>query len=73
VVGGIDLVVHVIGLDQDNVLVDAAGPDVSLVSELGATEPGGRAATDGSDIEIVADANDPDGPRVAQGAVASAR
>jgi 6-phosphogluconate dehydrogenase len=62
-----------IRLDQDNVLVDAAGPHVTFVSELGATEPGGRAAADGPDIEVVADANDPDGPRVAKGAVASAR
>jgi hypothetical protein len=36
-------------------------------------ETGGHAATDGSDIEVVADANDPDGPRVAQGAILSAR
>src|SRR5215218_1042010 len=72
-VGGVDLLVQVIDLDQAHVFVDAAGLDVAFVADLGATEPGGGAAVDGPDIEVVAVADDPDGPGVAQGAVASTR
>src|SRR5512132_1240470 len=72
-VGGVDLLVQVVDLDQVHVFVDAAGLDVGFVACLGATEPGGGAAVDGSDIEVVAVAHDPDGPRVAQGPVASTR
>jgi hypothetical protein len=72
-VGGVDLVVKVVGLDQAHVLVDAAGLDVAFVAHLAATEPGGRAAVDGSDVEVVAVAYDPDGPGDAEGAVASTR
>jgi hypothetical protein len=72
-VGGVDLLVQVVGLDQAHIFVDAAGLDVGFVADLGAAEPGGGAAVDGSDIEVVAVADDPDGPGVAQGPVASTR
>ncbi len=38
-VGGVDLVVHVVRFDEENVLVDAAGFDVGFVARLGAAEP----------------------------------
>src|SRR5512132_334321 len=39
-VGGVDLVVEVgVGVGEGDVLVDAAGPDMALVADLGAGEP----------------------------------
>ena len=58
--GGVDLVVHVVRLDEENILVDAAGTNAALVTHLDAAEPGGRASVDGADVEVVAVANDPD-------------
>src|SRR4029450_7547454 len=73
-VGGVDGVVEVgVGVGEGDVLVDAAGPDVAFVAHLGAGEPATGAPVHGPDIEVVADADDPDGPRAAQGVVASAR
>ena len=37
---GVDLVVDVVGLDEEDVFVDAAGPDVAFVMHLYAAEPG---------------------------------
>jgi hypothetical protein len=72
-VGSVDLVVEGgVGVGEGDVLVDAAGPDVALVAHLGAGEPAAGTPVHGADIEVVAHADDPDGPRVAQGAVASA-
>jgi hypothetical protein len=59
-VGGVDLVVHVVRLDEENVFLDAAGPDPTFVAHLSGTEPGGRAPVDGPDVEVVAEADDPD-------------
>src|SRR5215211_6205465 len=73
-VGGVDLVVEVgVGVGEDDVLVDAAGPDVAFVAYLSAGEPAAGTPVHRADIEVVAHADDPDGPRVAQGPVATAR
>src|SRR5215218_1228335 len=75
-VGGVDLVIEVgvgVGVGEGDVFVDAAGPDIALVARLGAREPAAAASVHGADIEVVAHADDPDGPGVAQGAVASRR
>src|SRR5215218_3532937 len=73
-VGGVDLVIEVgVGVGEGDVFVDAAGPDIALVARLGAREPAATASVHGADIEVVAHADDPDGPGVAQGAVASRR
>jgi hypothetical protein len=37
-VGGVDLVVHVARLDEEDILVDTAGLDVGFVTHLGAAE-----------------------------------
>src|SRR5215211_363801 len=73
-VGGVDLVIEVgVGVGEGDVLVDTAGPDVALVADLGGGEPAAAASVHRTHVEVVADADDPDGPRVAQGAVASGR
>src|SRR6266581_380204 len=59
-VGGVDLAVHVVRFDEENVLAEAAGFDVSFVAHLGVAEPWGRASVDGADVEVVVLANDPD-------------
>jgi len=69
-VGGVDLVVHVVRLDEENVFVDAAGVNVCFVVALGAAESRCGAPVDGSDVEVVAMADDPDRHRVAQRAAA---
>jgi hypothetical protein len=38
-VGSVDLVVHVVRLDEENVFVDAAGADTGLVRRLGGAKP----------------------------------
>jgi MFS family permease len=68
---GVDFVVDVVRLDEKNVFVDAAGANVSFVSHLCAAEPGRPASVDGADVEVVAVADDPDGHRASQRAVAS--
>src|SRR5215216_3001799 len=73
-VGGVDLIVEVgVGVGEDDVPIHAAGPDVALVADLGGGEPAATASVHGADIEVVAHADDPDGPRLAQGTVASRR
>src|SRR3989442_2385535 len=51
-VRGVDLVVLLHGLDEENVLVDAAGPDVAFLTLTGATEPGGRSYVAGSVVTV---------------------
>src|SRR5919199_1381213 len=72
-VGGVDLVVDagVRFLHEGDVLLDAPGPDPPFVARLGGAEPGAAAPAPGADVEIVADADDPDRHRRAQRAVAS--
>jgi hypothetical protein len=70
-IGSVDLVPDVVRLDEENLLLDAAGVDACFVASPGAAEPGGRASVDGSDVEVVAVADDPDRHRVSQRAVAS--
>jgi hypothetical protein len=70
-VRGVDLVIDVVRLDEENVFVDATGVNVRFVTILGAAEPGGGASVDGSDEEVVAVADDSDNDGVSQGAIAS--
>src|SRR5437763_8435296 len=71
-VGGVDLVIEIGGgVYEDDVFLDAAGADVTFVPVLGAAEPGGGAPVNGSDVEVVAEAHDPDCHRIPQPAVAS--
>src|SRR5919199_5004871 len=72
-VGGVDLVVDagVRFFHEGDVLLDAPGRDPPFVAPLGAAEPGAAAPAPGADVEIVADADDPDRHRRAQCAVAS--
>src|SRR5919106_3626379 len=73
-VGGVDGVVEGgVGVGEVDVLVDATGPDVTFMADLGGREPATGTPVHGADIEVVAHPDDPDGPRVAQAAVASTR
>jgi hypothetical protein len=72
-VRGVDLVVHVVPLDEEDVLVDAAGLDAAFVTHLNTAEPRGRASVDGADVQVVAVANDPDRHRLSERAVAPQR
>src|SRR5688500_4477580 len=74
-VGGVDLFIDlgVSLLQECDIFFDAASADVALVAHLGATEPGGGAPMNRSDIEIIANADDPDRHRVSQRAVAPER
>src|SRR5438093_91617 len=68
-VRGVDLVVHVVRFDEENVLFDAASLDMCVMAVLGGSEPGGRASVDGSDVQVVGEADDPNGHWVPQRAV----
>lgn len=72
-VHGVDLVVDVgVGLlHKGDVFLDAAGPDPPFVAHLSATEPGAGAPVNGSHVEVVAVADDPNRHRLSQHAVAS--
>src|SRR5260370_27390306 len=68
----VDLVVDVVvGVHEAHVFVDAACADVPLIAIPRTTEPSAGAPVDGSDVEIVAVADDPDRHRLSQRAVAS--
>jgi hypothetical protein len=58
VVGGFDLVVRCVCLDERHVLLDAAGADTGLVAVLGAAEPGRPASVHGTHVDVVAVADD---------------
>ena len=47
------------GILKDDVLVDATSLDVALVAQLSTAKPRGSAPVTGSDVEVVAVANDP--------------
>src|SRR6516162_3629619 len=71
-VRGVDLVVEGGGgILKDDVLVDATSLDVALVAQLSTAKPRGSAPVTGSDVEVVAVANDPNRHRFSQRAVAS--
>ena len=71
-VGGIDLVVERwVGLHISNVFAHAASLDATFVAHLGAAEPGGGAPVNRPDVEVVAEADDPNRHRFAQRAVAA--
>ena len=71
-VGGVDLVIDIaVGVHEGDVFVNATSLDVAFVARLSATEPGGGAPVDGSDVEVVAVADDPNRHRISQRAVAS--
>jgi hypothetical protein len=73
-VSGFDLVADGgIGVLKNDVFLDAAGVDAAFVANLSAAKPGGGASVTGSDIEIVAEANDPDCHRLSQRSVESER
>src|SRR6202023_2675112 len=55
------------------ILLDAAGPDPAYVRLLDATEPDPIAPPDGTDVKAIAVADDPDGDRLSQRAVAPER
>jgi len=52
-VGGVDLVIHVVRLDEVDVFLDVAGADVGFVSRLCAAEPRGGASVDGAAVPIL--------------------
>ena len=71
-VRGVDLVIEGGGgILKDDVLVDATSLDVALVAQLSTAKPRGSAPVAGSDVEVVAVANDPNRYRFSQRAVAS--
>ena len=73
-INGVDLVEDGgIGVGKGNVFLDAAGVDAAFVANLSATKPGGGAPVGGSDVEIVAKANDPDCHRLSQRSIAPER
>src|SRR3989441_13337975 len=47
-------------LHEGDVLLDAARPDPTFVAHLGAAEPGAAPPPVGADVEVVAEADDPD-------------
>jgi hypothetical protein len=63
-VGGVNLVVHFVRLDEENIFLDATHADVRFVAFLGGADPGGGVPVHGSDVEIATLANNPDGHRL---------
>ena len=60
----VEFIVDVVaGVGEGDVFADAPGLDVAFVPLLGAAEPGGTGPVDGSDIEAIAVADDPDRSR----------
>src|SRR5918992_2311550 len=61
-IGGVDPLVELLFIDRDqvDVLVDPAGPDVTLMALLDAAVPGAGPAPPRADIQVVALADHPD-------------
>ena len=57
-------------LYESDVFVHAARADVPFMARLNTTELGGGAPVDGSDVDVVADADDPDRHQVSQPVIA---
>src|SRR5262249_20369500 len=73
-VGGIDRVVEDgVGIHKSDVSVDAASLDVAFAAHSSAAVPGGAAPVTGSDVKVVAMADDPDRHRLAPRAGAPQR
>ena len=69
---GVDLVVDVrVGLLEGDVFQKAPSQDAAFVAHLKAAEPGGGGPVDGSDVEIVGEADDLKDHRLSQHSVAS--
>jgi hypothetical protein len=67
VVRSVDFVVDVvIGVVERDVPLDAARSDPTFVPRPSASEPGGGGPVDGSDVEVLTSADDPDRHRVAE-------
>src|SRR5689334_15797132 len=70
---GVNLIVCVtvsVGkVNEDDVLLYAAGIDVAFMPYLGASEPGGVAPISGPDVKVVANPHDPYRDRFSQGAL----
>jgi hypothetical protein len=72
-VGSVDRVVDVlVDVHEDHVLIDAAGADMPRAPLLGGAEPAAAGPAPRADVEVVADADDPDRNRLAQRALAAA-
>ena len=70
-VGGIDFVLDVlVGVDECDVLLNATGPNTSLVCLQGAPEPMTIAPRDGSNVDVVTMTDGPHGHWFPEGAVA---
>jgi hypothetical protein len=68
----IDSIIEVaLRIDECDVSRDAAGRDATFVVHLCAPEPGGGSPVDGSDEEVVTQADDPDRGRFPQRAIRS--
>src|SRR5437879_4065241 len=67
--GAVDIVV---GVNEGGVLLEASGPDPTLVRLLDATKPGTVRPCNGADVEAIAVADRPDRYCLAQRAVAPA-
>src|SRR5437867_3365416 len=62
---GVDLVVEAeLSVYKGHIYFDTACPDATFVANLRAAEPHRRSAIHGSDVDIVADADDPDRSRL---------
>ncbi len=71
-VGGVDLVIDVWGgVYEGDVFVDAARLNLTFMPHLDASKPGGGAPVNGSDVEVVAVADDSNRHRFSQHAVVS--
>jgi hypothetical protein len=70
-IGGVDPLVELLVIDRDevDVLVDPAGPDVTLMALLDAAVPGAGLAAPRADVQVVALADHPDRHRLAQGPI----
>jgi hypothetical protein len=70
----VDLVVDSgIGVLKSDIFLHATGDDAAFVTNLRATQPGDRRTISRSNVDIVADPNDPYYYRIAQRSVTSER
>src|SRR5260370_24136607 len=70
-VGSVDLVVDVVsGVDECDILLNAAGPYPTFVPLLGTAEPLSAPPPHGSDVQVIAVTDDPHGHRFSQLVVA---
>lgn len=74
-VGSVNLVVdcRIAFFNEDNVFLDAASPDASLVGDLRGAELGACTSAIGEHVKVIVDTHHPDGQRFAQLAIRSPR